>query len=180
MKEIWKDVVGYEGLYQVSNLGNVKSLIGWDVSKQQYIKREKVLSPSESEYKRVVLYKDGKCKTISIHRLVAKTFLDNPNNLPQINHKDENKYNNCVDNLEYCTHKENMNHGTKQERESNVKTKYKVFQYDLHGNFIKEWKNLREIEQNTNYKKSNIGYCCRNKNKTAYGFKWKYILIDSK
>ena len=167
--EIWKDIKGYEGLYQVSDLGNVKSL-----------KNNKILKPSLGEYKKVILYKNKKTKTCAIHRLVAETFLDNPEKKPQVNHKDENKHNNNVNNLEWCTHQENMNYGTKQDRESKVKTKHHVLQYDLNGNLIKKWNNLREIILNTQYKKSNIMYCCQNKYKTAYGYKWEYLLIDSK
>lgn len=167
MKETWKNVRGYEGLYQISDLGRVKSL-------------KKILKPSNSEYKRVNLYKNGKIKTYYIHRLVAEAFIPNPENKPQINHKDENKYNNNVNNLEWCTHKENMNHGTKQDRESLAKTKYNVLQYDLDGNLIKRWFNLREIILNTNYKKANIMYCCKHKYRTAYGYRWEYSLVDSK
>ena len=175
MNEIWKDIPDFEGLYQVSNLGNVKSLIGWNKKTKQYEKRKKILLPVNGEYKKVCLSKDKKKKTMSVHRIVANVFIPNPNNLPQVNHKDENKYNNCVDNLEWCTHKYNMNHGTKQDRESIIKTKYHILQYDLDDNLIKEWFNLREIEKNTNYKKSNIQHCCANKAKTAYGYKWKYL-----
>lgn len=178
--EEWKDIQGYEGLYQVSNLGSVKSLVGWNVGKNDYEKREKILNPSKGEYERVVLFKNGKSKTFAIHVLVAKTFIPNPENKPQVNHKDENKYNNCVSNLEWCTHKENMNYGTKQDRESFIKTKYNVLQYDLNGNLIKEWFNLREIVLNTNYKKANIANCCNHRSKTAYGYRWEYKLIDSR
>lgn len=180
MQEIWKDIKDYEGLYQISNLGRVKSLMGWNFGKNDYEKREKVLKPSKGEYEKVVLFKNGKNKTYAVHRLVAKTFIPNLDNKPQVNHKDENKQNNCVDNLEWCTHKENMNYGTKQDRESRIKTKYNVLQYDLNDNLIKVWFNLREITLNTNYKKSNIMSCCNHKSKTAYGYKWKYKLIDSR
>lgn len=173
MQEIWKDIKGYEGLYQVSNYGNVKSL------NYKGHKSEHLLSKLPGEYKRVTLYKNKCKKTITIHRLVAQAFIPNPNNYPQVNHKDENKYNNCVNNLEWCTHKQNMNYGTKQDRESQIKTKYHVLQYDLQGNLIKKWFNLREIILNTNYKKITIMYCCRGKLKTAYGYVWKYELIDS-
>lgn len=163
-EEIWKDISGYEGLYQISNLGRVKS-------------KRKILKPINGEYLHVGLSKNGIQTTKLIHRLVAENFIDNPNNLPQVNHKDENKHNNCVNNLEWITFKENMNYGTKQDRESIIKTKYNVLQYDLEGNFIKKWFNLREITKNTNYKKSNIQYCCLGKNKTAYGYIWKYVAL---
>ena len=162
MKEIWKEIKDYEELYWVSNLGRVKS-------------KRKILKPINSEYLKVGLSKNGIQTTKYIHRLVAETFLGKSN--LQVNHKDENKHNNCVDNLEWITFKENMNYGTKQDRESLIKTKYNVLQYDLDGNLIKKWFNLREIIKNTNYKKSNIQYCCLGKNKTAYGYIWKYSAI---
>lgn len=162
MEEMWKDIKGYEELYWVSNLGRVKS-------------KRKILKPINSEYLKVGLSKNGIQTTKYIHRLVAETFLGKSD--LQVNHKDENKHNNCVDNLEWITFKENMNYGTKQDRESLIKTKYNVLQYDLDGNLIKKWFNLREIIQNTNYKKSNIQYCCLGKNKTAYGYIWKYSAI---
>ena len=161
MKEIWKDIKNFEGLYQVSNLGRVKS-------------KRKILKPIKGEYFKVVLCKNKIRYTKYIHRLVAETFIFNNNNKLQVNHKDENKLNNNVNNLEWITFKENMNYGTKQDRESKVKTKYHVLQYDLDGSFIKEWFNLREIEKNTEFKKQNIRNCCVKKNKTAYGFKWEY------
>lgn len=158
-REIWKDIEYYEGLYWISNFGRVKS-------------KRKILKPINGEYLRVGLSKNGIQTTKYVHRLVAETFLGKSN--LQVNHKDENKHNNCVNNLEWITFKENMNYGTKQDRESMIKTRYHILQYDLNGNFIKEWFNLREIEKNTNYKKSNIQYSCTRKNRTAYGFKWEY------
>ena len=160
-EEIWKEIKEYEGKYWVSNLGRVKS-------------KRKILKPINGEYLHVGLSKNGIQVTKLIHRLVAETFIPNSNNLLQVNHKDENKHNNNVNNLEWVTFKENMNYGTKQDRESIIKTKQNVLQYDLEGNFIKKWFNLREITKNTNYKKSNIQYCCSGKNKTAYGYIWKY------
>ena len=113
-KEIWRDVVGYEGLYQVSNLGRVKSL------PKYHYKYEKLLHPTVKKRDgrvSVMLSKPtSKRKRISIHRLVAMAFLDNPHNYPEINHKDENPQNNCVDNLEWCTRKYNMNYGTTPKR----------------------------------------------------------------
>lgn len=108
MKEIWKDVKGYEGKYQISNLGRVKSL--------NYARRKQVriLRPGiqkKTGYISVSLLKEGKQKTKTIHRLVAEAFIPNPKNLKQINHKDENKQNNCVNNLEWCSAKYNSNYG---------------------------------------------------------------------
>ena len=107
MEEIWKDVVGYEGIYKVSNFGNVYS-----------IKNKKRLKPYKNScnYKRVNLWLNGRGENAVIHRLVAKAFIPNPLNLPQVNHKDENKANNYVDNLEWCTASYNCNYGTRIER----------------------------------------------------------------
>lgn len=117
--EVWKDVVGYEGLYQVSNKGRVKRLINFD-SKLSYSKKElterkeKILKEECSNgYLRVTLTKNKKYKHFKVHRLVAEAFIPNPNNLPQINHKDINRKNNNVSNLEWCTAKYNMNYGKK-------------------------------------------------------------------
>lgn len=103
-EEIWKDIEGYEGLYQVSNLGRFKSVF-------RYFKILKCTKYKDG-YVRVDLYKNGKVKRYLAHRLVAQTFIPNPQNKPQVNHIDENKENNCIENLEWCTRSENMNHGT--------------------------------------------------------------------
>lgn len=109
MKEEWKDIEGYEGKYQVSNLGNVKSL---KTNRNLYYSK----SCRNRNYLRVGLYKNKKRVMFSIHKLVAETFIPNQKNLPQVNHKDENPSNNCVTNLEWCTCKENINYGNRQLR----------------------------------------------------------------
>ena len=118
MTEIWKDIVGYEGLYQVSNLGNVKRLKGYKGRGKGYIVEEHLIKPSISSngYQNVVLCKNGKTKTFTMHRLVAIAFLYNSDNLPQVNHKDKNKLNNWVDNLEWCDSKYNNNDGTRNKK----------------------------------------------------------------
>ena len=108
----WKDIPGYEGLYQVSNIGEVKSLNYKRTGKSHLLKQAK----DRDGYFKVILVKDKKHKNKSVHRLVAETFLDNPGNLPQVNHKDENPGNNLVTNLEWCTAKYNVNYGTRNER----------------------------------------------------------------
>lgn len=118
--EIWKDIEGYEGLYQVSNMGNIKRVEHEDYRCRQGYRvfKERILKPyiSTKGYKRVNLSKNNKKKEVPVHRLVAMAFIENPNNYPQINHKDENKFNNNVDNLEWCTCKYNNNYGTKSQR----------------------------------------------------------------
>lgn len=110
MEEIWKDIKGYEGLYQISNLGRVKCLPKI-IRNRKY--KEIIKSPSLAGkgYYRLILCNNGKNKAFYIHRLVAQAFIPNPNNLPQVNHKDENILNNCVDNLEWCNNKQNINYG---------------------------------------------------------------------
>lgn len=108
MKEVWKDVEDYEGLYQVSNFGNLYS---------NYVKRNLQLSLDECGYKQVILVKNGVRKRHLLHRLVAQVFIPNNENKPQVNHIDENKTNNNVSNLEWVTSKENINHGTRTERQ---------------------------------------------------------------
>ena len=118
MIEEWRPVVGYEGLYEVSSYGRVRSLDRF----YYRLHKGKVLSPTKDRYGylTVTLNCNGKSKTIKIHRLVAQAFIENPDNLPQVNHKDEVKSNNCVDNLEWCSAKYNNNFGTRQERYRNT------------------------------------------------------------
>lgn len=113
--EKWKDIKGYEGLYQISNLGNVKSLkkkAGKSTRSERLIKTHF----DKDGYVYATLCKNNKTHLATIHRLIAEAFIPNPNNLPQINHKDEDKTNNSIDNLEWCTCKYNINYGTRTER----------------------------------------------------------------
>lgn len=160
MNEIWKDIKDFIGLYQVSNCGRVKRLIGYQC------KNERILKPRKHKcgYFAVILYKDGVTKSYSIHRLVAQAFLPNPNNLPQVNHKNENKTDNRVENLEWCDQKYNCQY-------SFAKT---ILQFDKQGNFIKEWSSMIEVEKQLGYGKGNISNCCLGKLKSAYGYIWKY------
>lgn len=124
MEETWKSVVGYEGLYEVSNLGNVRSVDRTLNCKDGKIKHRKghLLSPKTDEgYFRVSLSKDGVKKLYKVHRLVAMAFIPNPDNLPVVNHKDEDKKNNKVENLEWCTVQYNSTYGSSVEK--NLKTR---------------------------------------------------------
>lgn len=144
-KEIWKDIKGYEGLYQVSNLGRIKSLQRYRISKSGTNQNvnEKILKQScgkTNKYLNVTLAKNKKNKTFQIHRLAALNFIPNPNNYPQVNHKDGNKQNNCVDNLEWCTCKENINHAWKNGL-NHISEKHRKVASD---NAKKRWKKYRE------------------------------------
>jgi hypothetical protein len=139
MAEIWKAVTGYEGLYEVSSLGNVRSLDRVIRSKHNgtTLRKGRILTPFYEEkkgYYQVALSKDGKEKKQRIHRLVATAFLDNPFNYTDINHKDEIKTNNKVDNLEWCTRKYNNNYGTKPQRTSaTMKERYRKINAEGRG-----------------------------------------------
>lgn len=188
--EVWKDIEGYEGLYQVSNLGNVKSLdtvinckgakgISYHLRKGRILKK----AINTKGYYYVNLSKNSKVKNTSIHKIVAKTFINNPNNYICVNHKDGDKLNNCVENLEWCTYshnnKEAYKQGLKKPTWKNKTNKYHplskiVYQYDMEGNFIKEWDNASEIKRQLGYCSENIRSCCKGKRKKAHNFIWKY------
>ena len=164
MEEIWKDIKDYEGHYQVSNLSRVKSIkFGKEIILKQHIR---------GGYYSVVLSKNGILKIFKVHRLVAQAFIPNPNNYKEVNHKDENKQNNVISNLEWCDRKYNQNYGTRTERVAEKCSK-KVYQYTLDGKFVKEWSSTKECGRN-GYIQQAISACCRGRYKTAHGFIWSY------
>lgn len=175
MEEIWRPIKGYESLYEVSNLGRVKSLPR--ETNNQYGKEERILKTEKSikGYVMVSLRKEGKSKLCSIHRLVAEAFIPNPNNLPCVNHIDEDKTNNRVSNLEWCTHKYNINYGSCIERRVN-KQKKPVNQYTLDGVFIRQWTSAGEASKELHIGRMNICAVCNNHKwvKSAGGFIWRY------
>ena len=126
-EEIWRPIEGYEGLYEVSNTGRVKSLNRYVKGKgESYsLQKGRVLSPGKDKngYLFVILTCNGKRKMFLVHRLIAQTFILNPDNLPQVNHKDEDKSNNRVENLEWCTAKYNNNYGTRKDKVRDTKIK---------------------------------------------------------
>lgn len=164
-KELWKDIKDYEGHYQVSNLSRVKSI---------KFGKERILKPVTDRhgYLLVGLWKNNKQKTYKVHRLVAEAFIDNPDNLPQVNHKDENPLNNNVNNLEWCNSKYNCNFGTRIERISKRRSKT-VLQYDLEGNFIREWKSSAECGRN-GFNQGHVAACCQGKLKKHKDSIWRY------
>ena len=175
-KEIWKDVVDYEGRYQVSNMGRVKSLVD---SHGKF--REKILSLSKhgNGYLVVVLCKCGRHKVYCVHRLVLSTFnpMDNMENL-ECNHRDENKENNNLSNLEWTTHKENCNHGTRIARMAEKKS-ILIVQLTLDGKLVNVYKSSKEAERG-GFNQGNIIQCCKNKfnredNNIYKGYKWQYL-----
>ena len=176
IKEYWKPVVGYEGLYMVSNWGRVKSFDRWVKSRNGSVRfcKGRILKPltSSSGYLYVNLYKNNIKKEYLVHRLVAEAFIDNPDNLFQVNHRDENKLNNNVDNLEWCDAKYNINFGTCIERRSKKKSK-PVLQYTLDGEFVREWPSTMECGRN-GFNQGNIWMCCQGKLKKYKGFIWRY------
>lgn len=173
MEEIWKTIEGYPN-YMISNLGRVKSLNYHNTGKEKILN----LYKKTGGYLYVCLTKNKKHKWYRVHRLVAEALIPNSNNYPQVNHKDENKQNNCVENLEWCTTDYNHNYGNRNKKISdkltNGKTSKKVFQYDLQGNFIKEWPSVREIQRQLGYSNQNICACCLGKYKQSYGYIWSY------
>lgn len=170
--ELWVDINGYDGDYQISNFGRVKSKKGYN---------EKILTNGIDGrgYSFVVLCKNGITKMYRIHRLVGIYFIPNPHNYPCINHKDENKINNHISNLEWCTYKYNANYGTKISRikkslKESTKNKKQVVQYDIQGNIVNKYNGIREAGRITNILSSSISSCCKGKLLTVHGYVWRY------
>lgn len=180
MEEIWKDILDYNGIYQVSNLGNVRSFNCYNLKKPHFLSLRK----DKKGYLYVGLTKNGKTKAKKVHRLVAEAFIPKEqikqyNNEKinydklDVNHKDEDKTNNCVDNLEWCTHSYNAHYGTGIKR-MGEKHKSKVVQISLNDDVIKIWNSIKEAALELNISKEGISSCCRKKSKTSGKYKWRY------
>lgn len=170
MKEIWKDIQDCENKYQVSNLGNVRSL------QYRHKNCKQILKPAKdgSGYLFVRLFKKTGCKCSKIHRLVAEAFIENVNDLPQVNHIDEDKTNNKVSNLEWCTAKYNSNYGTRNQRIYGKSNKKSVLQFSKDGTFIRKHDSINKAAFTVNVTPAALCKCLKNINKTAGGFIWKY------
>ena len=160
--EIWKDIPDYEGKYQASNFGRIKSL---KFGKEKILKLRK----NNRGYLNVSLSINCIVKTYRVHRLVWSAFHGEIPEGYEINHIDEDKTNNRLDNLELVTRKENINWGTAIQRRSKT-----VLQYDLEGNLINNWSSTSEIKRELGLNQGFVSACCRGKAKSAYGYIWKY------
>lgn len=167
--EIWKDIDGYEGLYQISDKRRIKSL------DYRRTGEERVLKPRKTKdgYLHVGLCKEGKIKFYLIHRLIAQTFLENPEGLPEINHKDEDKTNNCAENLEWCSHQYNNNYGTRIERISKSKS-IPVMCVETNTIYL----STHDAQRKTGIDAANIGKCANHKKyyHTARRYHWEFCL----
>lgn len=182
MKETRKDIKGYEGHYQVSNMGNVRSMTKKVNTKggKKAIKHGKILKQTRKSkgYLAVNLSKNGKSRSYEVQRLVAPAFIQNPNNYPCVNHIDENKENNTVANLEWCTYKYNNIYGDRNRKSSesriNGKLSKPVYMCDVDGNILQEFPSIAEVKRSFGYDSAKISLVARGERKTAYGYTWKF------
>lgn len=180
MKEIWKDIKGYEGLYQVSNTGKVRSLdrtvIGKNNSKRLIYGKELSKTDNGRGYDKVALQNDGRNtrKICKVHRLVAETFIPNPENKPEVNHINCNKKDNRVSNLEWSTSSENSKHAYDNNLK-NVSRSKRVARINDEGKILEIFNSAREASNSYNLTHDGVSAVCRGKRKTCGGMKWKYI-----
>lgn len=187
--EIWKDIIGFEGLYQVSNLGRVKSLqriVSCGKGDRVVKERIKRISKHNMGYEVYNLFKNGKCYPHLRHRLIAVHFIPNPKNLPEINHKNGNKKDNSIENLEWCSYSRNLKHayeiGLRQKRPpllgklgAEHPLSKPIAQYNPIGEFIKVWACSKDVWRELGYDHNGIRNCANGRLKTSHGFKWKFV-----
>lgn len=173
MEEIWRDIPGFEGRYQVSNFGNVMSFLkSKKYQNKPHLMKQQIIN---SGYKIVCLnIRKQRARNYPVHRLVAMAFLDNPNNYPCVNHKDENKLNNHVENLEWCTYQYNNAYGTAKIREFQTKAN-PVRQLTIDGVWIATYHSPTTAARLINHSLDGILDCCKGKRDFAYGYKWEYV-----
>lgn len=164
VEETWIPIQGFETSYLVSNLGNI-----WSLRRNKALRIRK----STRGYGLVNLSKGGVMKTHRVHRLVATHFLPNPLSLPEINHLNENKLDNRVENLEWCTRSHNVNYGHRTEKQK-MKVSIPVVQFSLSGDRIAVYPSVIQAARELKLSHSSISECCRGKRKTLGGYKWKY------
>ena len=180
--EIWIDIEGYEGKYQVSNEGRVKALL-WKGNGLGCQQKEHFLRQADSRgYKRVGLSKEGIVKFYSVHRLVAKAFIPNPQNKPCIDHINTIRDDNRVENLRWVTHEENSRNEITVSKHigllvNRVDQSKKVYQYDLNGNLVGQFQSISEAGRN-GYNIAHISSCCNGERKTHRDFIWSFSLIS--
>lgn len=181
MIEIWRDIEGFIGFYQVSNFGRVRSLDRFCNGRKR---KGSIMAFTERKGYLYVHLRNGEIsKSYSVHRLVAQAFIPNPDNLPQVNHINEDKTDNRVENLEWCTTTYNLNYGNRNTRVGNKlrnnKRSKPVSQYTLDGELIKVWPSLSEIARNCPFDISAISANCLGKynSKTAYGYIWRFYSL---
>ena len=177
--ETWKPVVGYEGYYEISDKGNLRSVDRVETMRNGRTRMKygkplaKVWYDGQHHYKGATLCKDGQHKRLSIHRLVAMAFVPNPNGYPEVNHIDEDRLNNCADNLEWCDRQYNNTHGTIRARVATSQGK-SVLQLDENGAVIKQWASQGLAAASTGASQTGISACCRGACKQSGGFGWRY------
>ena len=199
MEEIWRDIKGYKGLYQVSNTGRVKSLERTVWNNKGYYKTvpERILKGRKTRvgYLRVQLYKNNKAKNCYVHRLVAQAFLENIDNLPEVNHIDENKQNNCIENLEWCSHSYNNTYNDKAKKAgkkiakklrgrklseetikklSESRKRKPVYSIDKESGLTTYWESTMEASRQLRIDQCSVVRCCQGKRKSAKGFYFFY------
>lgn len=179
--EIWKDIKGYEGYYKVSTLGNIKRVVSKNRPKELIRK----IVYKKNGYATVLLSVKQKVKLIHVHRAVANSFIPNPENKPQVNHKDLNKKNNNISNLEWMTNLENMQHVNSIKKWSNNARSGKenarsipVIQLSIDGIKIKEWVNMSQAALALGIGNGDICNVCKGNRKSAGGYKWEYLHIS--